>query len=226
MNIDFGRNYLSLPSASISLKFYSTASKEQMPAWELDFGHFLHQRNSYVVRAWLTNLVDRSCQNASTHLIDVQGVDEQALPILSISSDSLWIQVSLDCRIRHNPPTAWLYYYHGLDIGAKIKSWTDFFVVDQAVIFICDSMRAFYATRNIDKAVFPKLDGDSAHPDYSMRVIRTSGQWMEVYLYTPSDFPSSEEPKEARSKSKNLPPRYWIRYLDDQGRPRIWYLWE
>jgi hypothetical protein len=226
MNIDFGHDYLSLPSATISLKFYSTMHKEHAPAWELDFGHFLYQRDSYVVRAWLTNLTDRSCQNASTHLIDVEGVDEQALPILSISSDSLWIQVSLDCRVRRNPPTAWLYYYDGLAIGAKIKSWTNFFVVDEAVVFICDSMRAFYTEPNSDKRLFPKLAGDSVHADYSMRVIRTSAPWMEVYLYTPSDFPSFVEPREARSQSKNPPPRYWIRYLDDQGRPRIWYLSE
>lgn len=225
-NLDFGRFYLSLPSANVSLKFYSTPSKDQPPAWELDFGAFAYWYNSSVVKGWLTNLKDRTSQNASTRLIEVERVSEYALAILSFTPDSLWVQVSLDCRILQNPPTAWLYVYDANAVGAKVKSWTRFFLADQAVVFTSDSARAFYADTTARNRVFPTLAGDSASPDYSMRVIKVSGPWMQVYLYTPSDFPSSVDPKEARAKSNNPPPRFWIRYLDERGRPRIWYLWE
>jgi len=225
-NLDFGRFYLSLPPGNVSLKFYSTPSKDKSPAWELDFGSFATWYNSAVVKGWLTKLKDRTSQDASTRMIEVERVDEYALAILSFTPDSLWAQVSLDCRILQNPPVAWLYLYDANAVGAKVKSWTNFFLVDQAVVFTSESGRAFYADATARNPVFPTLAGDSSNPDYSMRVIRTSGPWMEVYLYSPSDFPSMDDPKEVRAKSKNPPPRFWIRYLDERGRPRIWYLWD
>ncbi len=224
---DFGLGYVSLiPSGDNSIPLFPSQSKENTPFATLRFGIDQVGKGSFVTSLKLTILSTNSVEGMHERLIEVYRVDEYGLPILDFSSDSEWVRVSLDCRKITNPPSAWLRTVDSNKVTIPIKSWAHFFEVDWPVVFHCDSLMAFYSDSNETARIFPKLRGHPGEPDYCMRVLSTSGKWMHVYLESPSTFMTDHEARHARYETTDSPPKVWIRYLDDHGRPRIWYLWD
>ena len=60
---------------------------------------------------------------------------------------------------------------------------------------------------------FPLLPPDRG--GYTLYPLDTRGAWMKVRAVTPSDF--CAEPESPRAGE------FWVRYLDQQGRPLVWY---
>lgn len=55
--------------------------------------------------------------------------------------------------------------------------------------------------------------------DYALYPLRTEGPWMRVRVVSPSDY--CREPDEL--DTERLETTAWIRYLDPEGRPAVWY---
>ncbi len=146
------------------------------------------------------------------------------LPILAFSPDSSWVQISLDCRQLEDPPSAWLNVSDARQEGVQMQLWSTFFSPDEAVYFL-DSI-LFYTEPNESARASPVLIAGENGPDYCMRVLTTSGDWMHVYLETPSTFMTDEEVRHARYNTPKAPPKFWIKYLNRTGRPLIWYMWD
>ncbi len=216
---NFGRNYISLStSKNDSITLYSAPSKAEKPVARL-YARFTQVRdNTYVPKPTLAWLGADSIENMSARMIDVYDVSEFALPVLSFSPDSGWAKVSLDCREQVDTPCAWLNVADARKAKLKVKSWASFFERDWTVVFLCEDMMGFYSAPYDTCQIFPTLSGDSSESDYWMKVIKTSGNWMLVSLQSP--IPSDGvEPIDKF-------PEVWIKYLDDQGRPRVWYTQE
>lgn len=223
---NFGRSFVSLvPWKGASILLYDSASKNNPPIARLKFGFVEVRKDQYVTNVTdfkLTYISNDSTEDIFSRLIEVTRVDEYGMPVLSYSPDSEWVNVALDCRVFINPPSAWLNVSDTRKAEIRIKSWANFFPPEFFVDFLCDSMMAFYSRPVIETRIFPKLQRD-----FCMRVIKSSGPWMQVYLESPCtfmlDFP---KPEHTSNKSKNPSPKVWIKYLDNRGSPRIWCLWD
>ena len=220
---DFGLAYISLrPLSHPEIPFYAAPVQGDSAAAVLHTRIREVGKNSFSVGFELTVLSTNSVVEMSERLIEVYRVDEYGLPVLAFSADSDWAEVSLDCKQLQDPPTAWV------KVGGpiRVKFWSDFFGPDWALVFNCDTVRAFYSRPDEGYRILPKLAGDPDNPDYCLRVLKVFGEWMEVYLESPSTFMEDLQTRQARYKSAKPPPKLWIKYLDETGRPRVWYLWE
>ena len=217
--IDFGRGYIATKFRSFLL--YEKPDRSSRRIARID-PHTIEgvQSDSLVF------LPSQASVPLSNRTIDVVYNEVYGLPILTFSPDSSWAQISLDCREMHNPPSAWVNANDARNKGVDLQLWSSFFNLDQAVIFHGSSAIEFYNQPNESSRAFPDLAGDPKEPDYCMRVIRTIGPWMQVYLESPSTFMKDSGDRQTRYKSSSAPPKFWIKYLDEEGRPRIWYLWD
>jgi hypothetical protein len=156
--------------------------------------------------------------------IEIVHNDVYGFPILQLTSDSHWARVVFDCRKENASESGWADISNIEEILSRWQLWAHFFKPDEAVSFLFDSCMAFYSHPDDSHQIFPKLVENSEGDDYCMRVINTSGTWMQVFLETPSTFMSDSEEIQKNHNSKNPPPKVWIKYLDEHGRPRIWPL--
>ncbi len=228
-DVDFGFAYVSLtPWKGTSILLFPSPEKTKQPLASLKYG-FVEYKGTNVTNFRLTFGGSDTSEDMYPRLLEIERVDEYGMPVLSFSPDSQWVEVSLDCRQLNNPPSAWLNIANAKRSNIQVKSWTTFFGYDWAIQFLCDSIMAFYSQPNDASRIFPRLTpqaDDSTSVDYCMRVLKTAGPWMQVYLESPSTFEGDEDARHARYKSANPPPKVWIRYLDGRGRPRVWYLWD
>jgi hypothetical protein len=145
---------------------------------------------------------------------------------LEYSADSQWIKISLDNHNFMNPSSAWISISDVKKIGISILSWKEFYKGMRSLYFRYDSAVKFYSRRSFNSyinSLTKKVQYNNF--DYSMDVIQSTDEWMEVYLYCPSIF--GEEDKQVKQRNVSNPPeKVWIRYLDDNGRPQLWYMWE
>lgn len=223
---EFGIAYASLtlnltPLKMDSIQFYASTIKSDPPFAQLKYGTVQVTRNSYAVdvaKFTLTMMSTGEEEEIGLRLIDLNRIDEYALPVLSFSPDSQWVNVSFDPRNLSNPQTGWLNISDSKKAGVQIKYWANFLYLDVAVVFNCDSLMAFYSRPDESSRIFPelKLFENSNEYTYSMKGVDKSGKWMQVYLYSPSPYYSGSEPPASALK-------VWIKYLDDTGRPRIWF---
>jgi roadblock/LC7 domain-containing protein len=219
---DFGCSYALLPSKNISLDLYSTPAKSNQPFARLDAGDFENKSRTHIPRSSITYLNTNSMENMSERIVEIF-VCVYGLAVLSFSPDSEWVNVSLDCNKEVNPPSAWFNVFDASLLNVQIKSWTNFFEKNWTLHFLNNSDIMFYSKYADTTQIFPKLSMDKTRPDYCMRVIKTSGHWMLVYLDSPCNIPVQMD---SLYQSKNQSPKVWIRHIDDRGRPRVWYLSE
>ena len=224
---DYGIGFVAVrPLHTMSLTLFPIPEHTKPPYARFDMGMFEIEPGSFVSRYSLTTLRSDAMQDMSNRILDVAGVDESGIPILSFASDSAWVKVSLDCGTKQNPPSAWINVSDAEKMGFDVILWNQFFKKDWALTFQCDSVLKFYSQPSDRYQIFPELSTDQGFPDYCMRVIKTSGAWMQVHLESPSMFLEDPSVRERAYQSKTPPPRVWIKYLDDRGRPIVWYLSE
>ena len=223
---DYGHDYVSLRTYdSSSVDLYAAPTKNRKPWACLRAGFSEVVRNKQISKVSLVYKDRDFTEDISDKMVEVFETSEYALPIEDFSPDSLWVKVSLDSQRPTDPPVAWLNAADARKGRVRISSWDRFFKRDWTVIFLCDTMMAFFEDTCDTFRIFPKLVGDSTHPDYWMRVIKTSGNWMQVYLESPIRW-NDQESNRSRSLSESRNPRFWIRYLNKRGQPRIWYFRE
>jgi hypothetical protein len=213
-HIDFGIGYFEIfAPTSDSLMFYSTPESHANPI-------------ALLKGTQLTFLRSHIADDITNRLIEIVYNDDYGLPILEISADSNWARVALNPKNKVDTQAAWVSLERVRNDVGGWQLWGQFFTPDEPVTFLSDSMMGFYSALDDTMKVFPKLLRSDGEMDYCMRVIQTKGLWMEVYLETPSTFMTDPVRRHARYESKNPPPRLWIKFLDQRGRPRIWFLWD
>ena len=97
--------------------------------------------------------------------------------------------------------------------GVGTVRWVDE-LSDRPLFFPKPEQAAFFVSPVSSRRVASPKGGDD---DYAMHPEEVRGPWMRVRLVIPSD--NCTEPDSARQSVR----RAWIRYLDDRGRPNVWY---
>ncbi len=140
------------------------------------------------------------------------------LPLLGFSTDSQWVKVSLDSRMRTNPPSGWI---HLGEIGTEVKLWSQYWFPGFALHFIDKKWEAFYDTIAGGKLdmhqTMPQFDSSS----YSLRVVCSRGNWMKVIVESPEPEMMNDEDIAKELGTKYFHAQAWIRFLNGDGRPRV-----
>jgi hypothetical protein len=96
--------------------------------------------------------------------------------------------------------------------GVGLVRWTEQ-LADRPIFFRHAERAAFFATPDSTRPIpVPPGDDDA----YAIHPLDTRGPWLRARLVEPSDN-CEPDPKPRR------PRVVWIRYLDDRGRPNVWY---
>jgi len=91
--------------------------------------------------------------------------------------------------------------------------WTEQ-LADRPLFYPKPETAAFFATPDSGTPVVRPRGGDD---EYAMHPEEVRGSWMRVRLIVPSDNCVDRDSVARQTR------RAWIRYLDDRGRPNVWY---
>jgi hypothetical protein len=145
------------------------------------------------------------------------GYDETALPLLETGDGGPWLRVSYGFDSDGAAATGWV---DGTDSAVETVTWANW-LANGAFFFLEADGIAFYEEPEGAVLTLPLEPGQGTQRfDYTLYNIRTQGAWMEVRVASPSDYcvdaPSGESGVASGTNA-------WIRFLDEEGRPRIWY---
>lgn len=134
--------------------------------------------------------------------------EEAGLPSDSLSADGRWARVIYGFAVSGSPLSAWVSLENG---RAARHEWTAI-LADQPLFFLPAELPAFFDRPNgtrLDIALSGK-----PRADYVMYPEQQQGDWMRVRVVSPSD---------SCSENSGAPRTAWIRFLQSNGRPRVWY---
>ena len=137
------------------------------------------------------------------------GYEESGIPFDSIDATGHWLRTLLGSTADGAMRAGWVDTAHA---GVGTVRWTDQ-LRDRPIFFPKPDRAAFFATPDSTTPVAAPRGDDDA---YAMHPVEVRGPWMRVRVVTPSD---NCEPDPAARRTREL----WIRYLDDRGRPNVWY---
>lgn len=137
--------------------------------------------------------------------------EENGLPVDTLAGEGNWARVIHATDRTGAPRFGWV----RMSERARIETWPQV-LLQQSLFFRRPDSLAFHAAPDGDTVSLEIRTGDTADGlDYSMMPLRTIDDWMQVVVTSPSDY-CAEIPA-ARADT------VWIRYLDERGRPRVWY---
>lgn len=160
------------------------------------------------------------------------GYEERALPVLLTAPDGRWLKVSFAFDGDDEARTGWVDSDHP---SLEHRSW-DAWLRERGVLLFVDpdSIGFFTAPDGERRELSLAPSAGSQNFDHVMVPIASESAsenadgdpWMEVRVVSPSDYCADTEP-EAKSgrdaaSDVSLEERAWIRYLTDDGRPRVW----
>jgi|GEM_PF-4274132 len=222
---DYGKFCISFSfDAVLSLQLYNLPNDKAKPIAQLDVYNKQNGPNSYISGASTVHYYKNKQVINDKAVLGLINGETNGLAGLAYSSDSEWVQISLDYMNISSPSTCWIKIEDVKNAGASIFSWKEFFREMSSLYFKCDSTMRFYSEASVNTRIYPVLQKDEyGKCDYDMEPIQISGAWMQVYLNIPSYFLESIL---GQPHSSNLPHKVWIKYLNDNGRPQVWYNWE
>jgi hypothetical protein len=150
------------------------------------------------------------------------GYEETALPVLEIGPDGRWVRVSYALDPDGVSVSGWV---DGEDAPVEVVSWSSWFGAPEVgsslgAYYFIDPDRIAFQEEPEGAPISIELEPatGSQRYDYALYGLRASGPWMEVRVATPSDYcVLPEDADSVRSR------RAWIRFLDESGRPLVWY---
>lgn len=162
-------------------------------------------------------------QGARAGLIDGAlevAYEERALPVLSMDADGRWLEVAFALDSTGVPVNGWV---AASEPRVEVVTWDDWLAdgSSRGALFVRrasggEEPPAFFAGPEEARIDIPLArDSVSGRLDYALLPLRTRDGWMQVEVATPSD--ACAPHVIARRDTA------WIRYLDDAGRPRVWY---
>ena len=180
----------------------------------------IHSKVLAQVQSYDIKFADRlKSESQIPYCIEIVYNDVYGFPILAYSTDSAWINISLDCRKKTNPPTGWV---NVKEVSPDVILWGSYWTRGFSINFIDNNPIAFYDSMrggliNIHHQM-KQFDSSSYH----MLVEVVKGNWMKVTVESPEP-PSDMDEKDVISELgiHYFRTQVWIRFLDDNGRPRV-----
>jgi len=137
------------------------------------------------------------------------GYEESGMPFDSTDASGRWLRALLGSAPNGTMRTGWV---NATQTGVGTIRWAEH-VSDRPIFFPKPERAAFFASADSTKPVAAPRGGED---EYAMHPEEVRGPWMRVRLVVPSD---NCEPEPATRRTRQV----WIRYLDDRGRPNVWY---
>jgi hypothetical protein len=150
---------------------------------------------------------------------DIQNMIEfsyevNGLPFDSINSTNTWVRVVYILSEDNIACKGWVKVQAP---HTKIIIWKKY--LNQGNLFFLPTSLPprFYDKPNGNEVTFhlDKIGSKETRYDYVLHAIKSEGDWLQVLVVSPSDY--CFEPTNPRKKL------LWIRYLDDSGRPLVFY---
>ncbi len=137
------------------------------------------------------------------------GYEESGVPFDSTDRSGRWVRAILGYRANDSALVGWV---DSKAPGAETKRWADV-LADGPIFFPRAELAAFHSAPEPSRQVSPP----QTEPEYAMYGEEARGRWLRVRVVQPSDL--CTPPDSVRRETRTL----WIRYLDDRGRPNVWY---
>lgn len=138
------------------------------------------------------------------------------LPVDSFVPDEPWVRVLYG----RGPDAAGRYGWVRTGDGVAGSSRWEEILSERSLFFLgpADEIRFYDAPGGnpVDIDLAPGLVALPPTFDYRMEPLEVAGSWLQVRIVTPDDACVAER-IETREQVA------WIKYLDDRGRPRVWY---
>lgn len=137
------------------------------------------------------------------------GYEESGVPFDSADVTGRWVRAILGFTADSVARVGWI---DTSQRGVGLVRWTEQ-LADRPIFFRHAERAAFFATPDSTRPIpVPPGDDDA----YAIHPLDTRGPWLRARLVEPSDN-CEPDPKPRRTRV------VWIRYLDDRGRPNVWY---
>jgi hypothetical protein len=137
------------------------------------------------------------------------GYEESGIPYDSTDASGHWVRGILGFSRDSTPVMGWVDTSRP---GVGLVAWAQQ-LSDRPVYFPVPERAAFFATADSSKPLPLPPNGEDA---YAIHPEEARGAWLHVRVVEPSD---NCEPDTPARRTR----RVWIRYLDDRGRPNVWY---
>jgi hypothetical protein len=138
------------------------------------------------------------------------GYEESGVPFDSVDASGRWVRGILGFAPDSAARVGWI------DTGRRgvgLIRWAQQ-LADRPIYFPRPEAAAFFAAPDSTTRVATPRGGDDG---YAIHPIDARGPWLRVKVVTPSDNCAESDSVPHRTRT------VWIRYLDDRGRPNVWY---
>ena len=137
------------------------------------------------------------------------GYEESGIPFDSTDASGQWVRGIAGFAPDSSARTGWI---DTRDRGVGLVRWTEQ-LVDRPIFFARPDVAALFAEPDSSKPLARPPTDNAA---YDMKSLEVRGPWMRVEIATPAlDCQPDSAPQKKRTG--------WIRYLDTNGRPNVWY---
>lgn len=165
---------------------------------------FIHRRSG---RSW--QYVVEAHDSVSGSSLEF-GSEVDGLPVERATGDGRWV------RVIHGQTNSGALQYGWVQVSpgrAQFQRWSNV-LPDRPLFFAEGITPEFHGSARGKMVEFPLRERNGRH-DYIMYPMQVQGEWMQVRVVTPADVCGVEE-----AVRQSL---LWIRYLDEQDRPRVWF---
>jgi hypothetical protein len=131
------------------------------------------------------------------------------IPISEVNNN--WLRVIYGYDKSGKALMGWIEHKKGI---TRYLLWKDY-LKEQDLFFESTDQIIFFDKPNGSKVGFKLEPSEHLVYDYIMKPIEVSGNWMKVEVFTPSN--NCNTPINVRKEI------FWIKYLNDRGRPLVWY---
>ena len=142
------------------------------------------------------------------------GYEELGLPADSAPRADGWVRVVHGFGADSTPRTGWVRLVAD---DVAYQAWSDI-LPENVLFFLSDADIRFRDApdgRTVALPLHAEGSGADRRLDYILHPLEARGDWLRVRAVTPSDY--CFDPPSPRDTT------VWIRYLDERGRPRVWY---
>ena len=137
------------------------------------------------------------------------GYEESGVPFDSADATGRWVHALLGYAANGAVRVGWV---DTSQPGIGLVRWAEH-LADRPIFFPRPERAALFATPDSSKPVAVPPGGNDA---YAIHPVEARGPWLRARLVEPSD---NCEPDSVPRRTRTV----WIRYLDDRGRPTVWY---
>lgn len=137
------------------------------------------------------------------------GYEEAGVPFDSADATGRWLRAILGYAADGTARTAWV---DTSQPGVGVVRWAEQ-LADRPIFFPKPERAALFSTADSSRPLAVPPGGDDA---YAIHPVEARGPWLRARLVEPSD---NCEPDSVPRRTRTV----WIRYLDDRGRPTVWY---